>query len=188
LKSCITVPTENRNPNQAAEQYPIDFKKSSNMKNLRLMLACVCIAFSGITAFAQEARSPLNEPDLKKPLLFAGMPDRIPVSTDYINSLFGSPTGRTVSFTATTDKGSAAIEGLVVSTGSEEHDALQSVVIRSTNFNGARFTVSRYVDPQGNVSYSGRIISFKHGDAYELKNESGNLVLVKRKFYSLVNE
>lgn len=158
------------------------------MKNLRIVLTGVCFTLFSLGLSAQNRQSPLNEPDLNKPLLFAGLPDRIPVSTDYINSLFGSAQGRAVSLATSTQATAARIEGEVMSSGSEENDRLQSLVIRSTNFNGARFTLSRYTSEEGVVTYSGRILSFKHGDAYELKNEAGNLVLIKRKFYSLVSE
>jgi hypothetical protein len=152
-------------------------------------MACICLAFCGTATLAQNNdHAPLNDQDQNRPQLFASLPDRIPVSMDYINSLFGSPAGREVSFATNTLVTSAAIEGKVFSTGSEYDNKLQTVMIRSTNFNGAHFTISKYTDPEGRVIYSGRILSFQHADAYELKNESGNLVLVKRKFYSLVNE
>lgn len=158
------------------------------MKNLRTVVACICLAICGLAASAQtNDHAPLNQPDRNKPKLFDALPDRIPVSMDYINSLFGSPAGRDVSIVSTDPTGSR-IDGKVISSGSEYNNTLQSVVIKSTNFNGANFTISKYTDAEGNVSYNGRILSMQHGDAYELKNESGNLVLVKRKFYSLVNE
>lgn len=157
------------------------------MKNLRTLLACLCMSFS-LFASAQTDHVQLNQPDLNKPLLFASLPDRIPVSTGYLDGLFTMSKGVAVSITTSEDALASRIEGEVVSMGSKYNDRLQSVVIRSTNYNGARFTVSRYTDEQGVVSYSGRIISFQHGDAYELKNEAGNLFLIKRKFYSLVNE
>ncbi len=158
------------------------------MKNLRTILACVSIALLSLNASSQVNKSPIKEPDQNKPLLFAGMPDRIPVSMDYINSLFGSTAGRAVSLSTPDNITGSRFEGNVISTGSELNNRIQSVVIRSTNFLGANFTVSKTISEQGVVSYTGRIISFQHGDAYELKNESGNLVLVKKKFYSLVND
>ena len=157
------------------------------MKNLRSIMACICLSFLGFSAAAQNDQSPFNEPDLNRPMLFKNLPDRIELSEDYINSLFGSTSGRSVNVT-TSKTGSIPFEGVVVSTGSDLNDKLQSVIIRSTNFNGAQFTISRYTDADGNVTYNGRILSFRHGDAYVLKNESGNLVLIKKKFYSLVNE
>jgi hypothetical protein len=159
------------------------------MKNLRTVVACICLVLCGSVATAQSNdHAPLNQPDPNKPKLFNGLPDRIPVSADYLNSLFDSPAGRNVTVLTSADRSTSSIEGRVISSESKYNDALKSVVIRSTNFNGAHFTVSRYTDAEGLVSYTGRIISMQHGDAYDLKTESGNLVLVKRKFQSLVNE
>lgn len=159
------------------------------MKNLNVVVACICLSICSLTATAQNNdHAPLNQQDRNKPQLFSSLPDRIPVSVEYINSLINSPEGRAVSINTSTDPTGSRIEGQVISAGKNYDNALQSVVIRSTNFNGANFTVSKYTDADGTVTYTGRILSMQHGDAYELKNESGNLVLVKRKFHSLVNE
>ncbi len=154
------------------------------MKNLFTLIACVCVM---LTSASAQDHAPLNDQQ-KKPLLFSSLPDRIPVATDYINSLFGAEAGRGVSLNIPTDVAGSRFEGRVLTSGSEYDNRIQSVVIGSTNFAGARFTVSRIVTEQGEVRYTGRIISFQHGDAYELKNEAGNLILVKKNFYSLVNE
>jgi len=159
------------------------------MKNLRTVMACICLVFCGMTALAQNNdHAPLNQPDPNKPKLFNNLPERIPVSADYLNSLFDSPAGRNVSVITSADRATVSIEGSVLSSESRYNDALKSVVIRANNFPGAHFTVSRYTDAEGKVTYTGRIISMQHGDAYDLKTENGNLVLVKRKYHSLVNE
>jgi hypothetical protein len=159
------------------------------MKNLRTVAALICVAFCGITASAQNPdHAPLNEPNRNKPSLFSNLPDQIPVSIDYLNTFFDSPSGKTFNLVTGTDRNSLSFEGRVISSESKYNDALKSVVVRSTNFNGATFTVSKYTDETGTVTYSGRIISMQHGDAYELKTIDGNLILVKRKFHCLINE
>jgi len=158
------------------------------MKNLCNVLACVCITLFSLGASAQTNKSVYNEPDQKKPLLFAGLPERIPVSIEEINGLFKSDRGEVVSLNSADARVPARIEGELVYKASEYNNRIQNIAIRSTNFNGARFTISKYEDEHGVVTYSGRIISFKHGDAYELKTESGKLVLVKKKIQSLVTE
>ena len=65
---------------------------------------------------------------------------------------------------------------------------MNSVVIRSTNYNGATLTISKTMNADETISYSGRIISFQSGDLFELQNKDGHLTLVKRNFYDLVNE
>jgi hypothetical protein len=61
-------------------------------------------------------------------------------------------------------------------------------VIRSGNFNGATLTLSSSAQPDGAVKFTGRIISFKHGDAYELQNQNDQYILIKRNYYELINE
>ena len=157
------------------------------MKNLCTATICVCITLSGLSSSAQNQKIPINQPDYNKPMLFASLPDKIPVSTDNLNSLFSVSVGKQVSV-VTTDTHEFKFDGEVVSAASKYENRIQSLVIRSTNYNGANFTVSRITNAQGLVSYTGRIISMQHGDLYELKKEADNFVLVKRKFYDLVNE
>ena len=158
------------------------------MKNLRTSVLCVCITFCSLFAAAQKNDGiPINEPDYNKPKLFQGLPDNIPVSIDNLNSLFGIQIGRPVRVNLSTSS-SFQLEGEIVSTASKYNNSIQSVVIRSTNYNGARLTISKITDENGVLIYRGRIISLQHGDSYELQNLNGSYTLVKRNLYDLVNE
>ncbi len=157
------------------------------MKNLRTAIFCVSLTLSGLCASAQTEKIPINEPDYKKPRLFDGLPARIPVTTSDLNALVDAPVGRMAAITLCTES-ATLFNGEIVSIATQDDNKLQSVVIRSTNFNGARFTLTRITRADGSYSFAGRIISFQHGDVYELKNESGNMVLVKRNYHDLVNE
>ncbi len=157
------------------------------MKNIRTILLYAGIMLCSFTSFGQEQKVPVNEPDQNKPKLFSNLPDKISVSTEKINALVTSPVGRTSSFRLD-ESSDFQFEGEVVSVTSKYNNSIQSVVIRSGNFNGARLTISKITNTDGSISYSGRIISFKHGDLYELQNQEGQLVLVKKNYYELVNE
>jgi hypothetical protein len=156
------------------------------MKNLRTAILCASMALVSLCATAQKA-IPINEPDYNKPNLFANLPGYIPVSIDAISSALNSPVGATVSITLSNEL-RFVIEGQVVSAVSKYENTMQSVVIRSTNFNGAVFTLTRTYAQDGSRKYTGRIVSLQHGDLYELQSRDGQFVLVKRKFYDLVNE
>lgn len=159
------------------------------MKNLRTVAVWLCLVLGGSSVSAQHSdHAPLNQPDLNKPRLFSNLPDRIPVSTEYINSLFDAPTGKSVTLQSAVDPTGARFEGIVVSTASKYNETLKSVVVRATNFNGANLTVSKFLDENGAINYSGRIVSRQHGDAFVLKTEDGQLFLVKKDYYSLINE
>jgi hypothetical protein len=168
-----------------AEQYPIDLKKVQ-MKSLRTSVLCAGFALCSLGSFAQDKPVVVNEPDYNKPKLFAGLPDKIQLTEDNLSSLFGTPLGRPASI-AVSESGRFQFDGEVVSAGSKTQH-VQSLVIRSTNFNGATFSLTKTMQPDGSVTYKGRIISFRHSDLYELENQNGRYMLVKKNFYDLVNE
>jgi hypothetical protein len=140
-----------------------------------------------MVSFAQDHPVPINEPDYSKPKLFANQPEKIRVNVADLDVLFGQPVGNAVTIKEANDS-RFQFDGDIISSGSKNQDMLKSMVIRSSNFNGARFTLSRVTGNDGSVSYVGRIISFQHGDLYELKNENGQYTLVKKNFYDLINE
>jgi hypothetical protein len=157
------------------------------MKNLRTPFVCLCAILISLCSFAQTEKDPINEPDYKKPKLFSNLPDRIPVSIEKINDLLNTTIGNTTSLKVA--EGTAQqFDGEVISKATKYENRIQSIVIRSTNFNGARLSISKITKEDNTVVYTGRIISFEHGDLYELQNLSGQLTLVKKNFYDLVNE
>ncbi|HOZ69175.1 MAG TPA: hypothetical protein PLU11_09155 [Chitinophagaceae bacterium] len=157
------------------------------MKTFRATMLCVVLTLSAIVSNSQEQKIPLNEPDQNKPRLFSNLPDKIPVTLTNIDNILSAPVGRNSQFRLSEDN-TLQFAGEVVSTASKYNNSIQSVVIRSDDFNGARLTISKITNPDGSIRYSGRIISFKHGDLYELENQDGQLVLVKKNYYELVNE
>jgi hypothetical protein len=156
------------------------------MKNLRTAVLCACMACLSVGSKAQDQKIPINEPNYNKPKLFTGLPDKMQVNTSELESMFTSTVGEHMSMQLPTDVASR-FEGDLVSLSSRSAEGLQTVVIRSTNFPGARLTVSRR-EVNGQVVYTGRIISFQHGDLYELQNQQGQWFLVKRNYYDLINE
>ena len=157
------------------------------MKNLRTAALCVSISLYSLSSVAQTGDIPINEPNLNKPKLFQNLPDIIPVKMNNITVLIGAEVGRPVSLSLS-DATVFQFEGIIVSSVSKYENTILSIVIRSTNFPGATLTVSRITDDTGNISYIGRMLSMQHGDMFELKNENSQFLLVKRKFYDLVNE
>ena len=130
-----------------------------------LLFILLCCA----TGFAQN-RSTINEPDYNKPALFSNFPDKIPVTIDELKSLFTTDAAR----------GNAAAVNFV--------DKKLPVVIRSTQFNGATLTLSSSTTTDGAASYTGRIISFQHGDLFVLQRENDQYYLIKKKYHELINE
>ena len=154
------------------------------MKNLRTVACCLTFAFCALNSSAQRNDVPLNEPDLNKPELFRQSPEKIAIDAVQLASLLVSPVGEPVVISLP----SFRFEGNVISTVSKYSNTMQSVVIRSTNYDGATLTITKIIDASGTISFTGRILSMKHGDLYELKQVENGLALVKNKFYKVVNE
>ena len=157
------------------------------MKNLCTVALCASLLFNSHFLSAQTSDVPINEPKQNQPKLFQSLPDNIPLKMENIANLFGGEVGRTLSINLS-DATSFRFEGNVVSSVSKYENSIQSVVIRSTNYPGSTLTISKITAENGTTSYTGRILSMQHGDTYELKNINNQFVLVKRKFYDLVNE
>ncbi len=159
------------------------------MKNLHVTLCSLAALVYSVCASAQNEKIPINEPDYNKPRLFSNLPGRIGVSLSELELLVEAPVGsRTRMNLAAETVSSYAFDGDVVSAVSKYENRIQSVVIRSSNFNGASLTVSKIRLDDGTFTYTGRIISFQHGDLFELKQEAGGWVFVKRNYYELINE
>jgi len=157
------------------------------MKNLRTCLLYAFIALCSLSSAAQIQTARGKNPDITKLILFQNIPEKISVNVDNLNTLLNTPVGKSISINLS-DKSQFQFEGMVVSASDKEGDNVQSIVIRSTNYEGARFTLSRFTGADGVISYSGRIISFHHDDLLELKKLDDHFILVKRKYNDLVNE
>ncbi len=154
------------------------------MKLLQLPGICLIVLFTHYTVSAQNS-IPINEPDLNKPKLFTDLPDKIPVDIYNLQGLISAENGKSVSLKLG-QRELSRFDGKVVSKADDNN--IHSVVIRSGNFNGATLTLSSSTQPNGTVKFTGRIISFQHGDLYVLENQNDQYILIKKNFYDLVNE
>lgn len=153
------------------------------MKNPVKGFLCLCVFFICLETSAQIP--PVREPDMNRPSLFQNLPEKISCRISDLTQLLDSETGKTVSLTFASN---VNFQGVVSSVATQFDNTLHSVVIRSTNFPGAALSFSKIIKEDGSVSYAGRIISFQHGDAYEINLENGQYYFVKKGFYDLVNE
>ena len=149
---------------------------------------CLLFLLFIAAAFAQS-ENPINKSDQNKPSLFANLPDKIPVDVNELKSLFSSEAakGNNVAIKFADSK-LPGFKGEIVSTASKYNNSIKSVVIRSTQFNGATLTLSSSTTTDGAASYTGRIISFQHGDLYVLHKENDKYYLIKKKYDELINE
>ena len=152
------------------------------MKNL--VKGIICLSLFLICQQSNAQTPPVREPDMNRPSLFQNFPNKISCRINDLSALLESETGKPVSFSFVNNLN---FLGVVSSVASKSDNTLNSIVIRSTNFPGAALSFSRIKKEDGTFSYVGRIISFQHGDAYEIGLENGQYYFVKKGFYDLVN-
>ena len=159
------------------------------MKNRSIIALCVSVLLFNVQLLAQnqDLPVPLNEPDHNKPLYFRNFPDSILVNISNFERAVSYTAGEDVSVNIS-DYVQFPFPGKVMSAASKYGNSIQSVVIKSNIYDGAGLTISKVTDSNGNTSFTGRIVSMKSGDLYELVNVNNNYFLVKRKFYDLINE
>ena len=139
-------------------------------------------------AFPQSEAS-INKSDQTKPFLFSGFPDRIAVDITDLKTVFSDIASKGTNVAIKfADQTLPGFKGETVSAASKYNNSIQSVVIRSTQFNGATLTLSSSTTTDGAASYTGRIISFQHGDMYVLQKENEKYYLIKKKYDELINE
>jgi hypothetical protein len=158
------------------------------MKYLKLYGFSLSFIFFFTTSFAQD-RVQLNEPDHSKPSLFKDLPDKIPVEVSELNSLLSHTASKGTAIKNNfLDKKLPGFNGQLISATSKYNNTLRSVVVKSTRFNGATLTFSSSTTTDGTARYTGRIVSFKHDDAYVLEKHNDQYFFVKKRFHELVSE
>jgi hypothetical protein len=158
------------------------------MKTLKSVFPCLFFFLSIVDVSAQskaQANDPVREYDHNQPRLFKELPDRLHLKMDDFSEIFDLEVGKSTTLHFAKN---FSFHGTVVSKAEDAMANLKSIVIKSPMFSGAAFTLSRLINENNTLSYRGRIMSFKHGDAYDLVLEEGAYYLIKKNVYDLYDE
>jgi hypothetical protein len=157
------------------------------MKFLKTSALGVLLSVCMLQVAAQQdtKKLPISQYDFNKPKLFKDLPDRINVPLKNFDNVFDFEVGKSVDLPFASN---FQFSGTVVSKAEDVASNVKSIVIKSTNKVGATLALSRMINPDNTITYRGRIMSFKHGDAYEIANENGSYYLVKKGLYDLYEE
>ena len=157
------------------------------MKFLKTSALGVLLSVCMLQVAAQQdtKKLPISQYDYNKPKLFKDLPDRINVPLKNFDNVFDFEVGKSVDLPFASN---FQFTGTVVSKAEDVASNVKSIVIKSTNKVGATLALSRMINPDNTITYRGRIMSFKHGDAYEIANENGSYYLVKKGLYDLYEE
>jgi|SRR5215203_3536399 len=153
------------------------------LKTIAVGVLSVCMFQA---AAQQNTKSlPISQYDFNKPKLFKDLPDRIKVPLKNFDDVFDFEVGKTVDLPFASN---FQFAGTVVSKAEDAEANVKSIVIKSTTKVGATLALSRIINPDNTITYRGRIMSFNHGDAYEIANENGLYYFVKKGLYDLYEE
>jgi hypothetical protein len=122
------------------------------LKNFLSLLLCLTTA----AAFSQK-----TGPSGAK--LFASYPDQIAVSKHVLQNTLNASQGEEINISFNT---TFNFKGVVIS-NIKKYDNLQSVMIKSAEFGNAILQVSRIINVDKSISYTGRIINPGAFDGYE---------------------
>lgn len=153
------------------------------MKTIKTSAICTILTLCFLSSVGQKI--PINEPDYNKPTLFHDLPVKFNLDLPMYDRILDLSVGKHVAVPLV---GSAAFQGVIVSVSSPTEKAFKSVVIKSTNRNGAILSFTRINEKFGNHRYTGRIISRHNSDALEIELENGKYVMKKMHYYDLINE
>jgi hypothetical protein len=147
-------------------------------------ITCLLAFFLGASSFASAQKmAPQREPDYSKPKLFLSMPLIVPVVLQQLDSLLLQPEGKPV----TLHLGAGyEFQGQVVSRSNGFDKTLSSMVVRMTGPAALTLSLSRRTTDVG-AQYTGRLISYEHGDALELVADAGGYHFEKRGLYDLLS-
>ena len=160
------------------------------MRILKTSALGVLLSVCMLQAAAQQdtkdtKRLPISQYDYNKPKLFKDLPERINVSLKNFDDVFNLDMGKSVDLPFASN---FQCSGVIVSKAEDAKANVKSIVIRLANKPGATLTLSRSINEDNTISYRGNIMSFKHGDAYDLANENGSYYFVKKGLYDLIDE
>lgn len=133
------------------------------MKTLTTIAFALLICLTSSAVFAQAN-------DAGKKNLFAAFPSKIEISNNTLQNLFTAMPGEKISIAF---DGQFRFTGMVIS-NELKYQNLQSVLIRSEQFDNALLQVSKITKNDKSISYVGRIIHQNALDGYEIKKDLAN--------------
>ena len=156
------------------------------MKILRTLTLCALLSVAIQDASAQMTREATNHLQVaSKPKLFKDAPSRIALKQNEFDKLFSFEVGQVTTLSLSPD---FSLAGTVVSKAEDMKANVKSIVVRCSDKPGASFTLSRFINENNTITYRGRMVSFKHSDAYEMVFENESYSLIKKEASELYEE
>lgn len=153
------------------------------MKHLLIIALSFALIFQFSEASAQDLPE-FTKLQPEKTKLFDRIPAKFSVVSTAFERIFNFKVNEKVTLPLGADN---FLEGTVTEKVRRSEE-VTSINIIASNYQGALFTISRIAQPGKPVSYTGRLVSMKHGDAFMMTMQGNELVFAKQKQSSLVAE
>lgn len=154
------------------------------MNLLKTGITCLLLSLCAMSATAQTPDLTKNS-RVAKPQLFSDLPPHIALNAVSFPQLLQKNIGEKISLPLAPG---VIFQGVVVSKSDASDVRSKTVVIKSSNRQGAALTITGIQKKDGNYRYSGRMLSLKHSDAYEMVEQDGRFALQKTALNELVTE
>ena len=143
------------------------------MKYLSLLgMAMCCLLYNVSMA---QSKLPIRQVLPNKATLFKRLPEKFTTSKLYVDKLFSGANTGAIKMPLTNNN---YFEGVILEKVMK-NPHVESMNIKSSNYDGAMLTISKITHDDKSVSYVGRIISIKYGDAYLLTFENDTFHFTK---------
>jgi hypothetical protein len=145
------------------------------MKSLTktVMLFGLLFTFAGARAQTTQA-----------PHLFDAFSNTISCNTAELERIFTLAEGSTVQLALSNN---FIFKGNILNS-IQRYPNLKSVLLKSTNFASAVFSISRRINEDNSVTFVGRILNDQYADGYELVKQGNNYSLIKVKHDDLLQD
>src|SRR5690606_7053091 len=133
--------------------------------------------YTHVAAQQNQQAAVSEKSDYVKPRIFAGLPQKLQLNVPMLEGMLNDEVGKKVHFAL---GHGYQFQGVVVSKSDAADKHTRTVVVTATTRPDVTFTYTRNTNADGHYSYLGRMLSFKHGDAFEITEESRQVVIVKK--------
>lgn len=150
-----------------------------SMKTLQKLVAVI---FLLIVSHAPKAQTITPAP--AKPYMYNKVARKLPTSISELEKAFNTPEGSIMKMRLN----EMVFEGLVTSS-IKRYDNLYSVIIKSSTQKNTVFAISKRINDDKTVTYSGRIINEGYADGFELiREEDGHYAMNKIQTEALIQD
>ena len=137
------------------------------MKRYALYALSVLLTFTATTGFSQNNNT--------KPKQFNNFPATINCSDQELAKVFTATAGQLINLSFS----NSFIFAGTVKNNVVKYANLQTAVVVSPAYSNTIFSVSKITNPDGSITYLGRIINKNYFDGFELKKNASGYQLVK---------